>query len=212
MNDHKIKILVVDDHPLMREALQGLIETEPDLKVIGQASNGESAVEMAARMQPDVVVMDIIMPGIDGIEATRQIIKTCPGVHVLILTSSNDDTHVVAAMRAGAEGFLIKDAGRKEVIQGIREVAAGNIYLPADVARKLANAIQDETLLSKSGLTDRQKQILSCIGRGYTNQQISTELVLSEATVRVHIFNILQKLKLHDRSDLIAYASKMHMI
>lgn len=212
MNDHKIKILVVDDHPLMREALQGLIETEPDLKVIGQASNGESAVEMAARMQPDVVVMDIIMPGIDGIEATRQIIKTCPGVHVLILTSSNDDTHVAAAIRAGAEGFLIKDAGRKEVIQGIREVAAGNIYLPADVARKLANAIQDETLLSKSGLTDRQKQILSCIGRGYTNQQISTELVLSEATVRVHIFNILQKLKLHDRSDLIAYASKMHMI
>jgi len=207
-NEHRIRVLIVDDHPLMREALSGLVETEADMEVVGQAENGQVALLKVEEVRPDVVLMDVYMPVMDGITTTRKIHAEFPDSKVLILTSSNEDEKVAVALRAGAEGFLIKDSNRKEVIEGIRAVASGNKHLSPKVARKLANAMQMEDLNDQSALTSREIEVTERVGRGMNNRQIAEALFITESTVRVHIYNIMEKLKLHERSDLVDYAMK----
>jgi len=207
-SEQHIRVLIVDDHPLMREALAGLVETEADMRVVGQAENGQAALRQVEQEQPDVVLMDLYMPVMDGIKATQQIRALYPGTRVLILTSSNEDEKVAVALRSGADGYLLKDSDRVEVLAGIRDVARGKKHLSPEVARKLANAMQMENLNNQSSLTSREVEITERVGQGLNNRQIAEELYITESTVRVHIFNILEKLKLHDRRELLEYAQK----
>ncbi len=215
----KVRVLVVDDHPLMREALCAAIEVERDMEVAGEATNGQDAVEQTRALQPDVIVMDILMPGMDGLEAIKTIHKERPQIPILALTSSTEESHVLAAVRAGALGYLLKDTSREELLRGIREVSRGNEYLPSNVAVKLMRGVRQTSalppLLSNEAagerpverLTARQREVLELLGQGLSNREIAERLVVSEATVRSHIHSILGKLGLESRSQAVAYAA-----
>ena len=204
----KIKIVIVDDHPLMRDALRIAIDTEFDMEVVGEANNGADAIALCDRLNPDVVVMDILMPVMDGIEACRQLTSGPAKRKVLMITSSTQDDKVSAALRAGAAGFLMKDAGRDQVIHAIREIAQGNKHYPPEITAKLVKAISDERL--EKNLTEREHQIFELLGKGFTNREIAKELFISDTTVRVHIFNMMDKLKLGNRREVIQRAAGLH--
>ena len=203
----KIRVLIVDDHPLMREALGVTIEPEADIDTVGVAVNGLEAVELAVALKPDVVLMDLYMPVMDGIEATRQIKLADPSIYILIITSSNEDEKIIAAIRAGASGYLLKTASRDQILSGLREVSQGGYYVPAEIGAKLANALQSEQS-TPVALTVRENEVLTYVGQGLSNAEIASALVLSEGTVRVHISNIMAKLNLQSRAYLIVYAQK----
>lgn len=200
----KIKIVIVDDHPLMRDALRIAVDTEFDMEVVGEANNGADAIALCARLEPDVVVMDILMPVMDGIEACRQLTNGPAKRKVLMITSSTQDDKVSAALRAGAAGFLMKDAARDQVIHAIREIAQGNNYFLPEITAKLVKAISEERM--EKNLTEREQQIFQLLGKGYTNREIAKELFISDTTVRVHIFNMMDKLKLGNRREVIQRA------
>jgi NarL family two-component system response regulator LiaR len=203
----KIRILIVDDHPLMREALRDAIESEDDIEVAGEAVNGLQAVEMAAKLNPQLVLMDLFMPVMDGIEATRRLVHEFPGIKILVITSSNEDEKVIAAIRAGATGYILKDASRERILAGVCEVSQGSYFVPAEIGAKLANAVHAEQTPSDP-LTPREIEIMNYVGKGSSNAEIASTLVLSEGTVRVHISNIIGKLNLKNRSQLAIYAQK----
>ena len=207
-----IRVLVVDDHPMMREALCAALEAEPDLHVVGEATDGQQAVQHALELDPDVIVMDLYLPGKDGVSAIGEIVSHNSEARILVVTSSTEDEKVMAAVQAGAIGYLLKNAPRAEFIRGVREVARGNSFMPPEVAAKLAK----EMCRSHAGpgaldqpikpLTPREKEVLSLLGEGMSNQAIALFLSLSESTVRVHVYNILGKLGLEDRNQAIVYA------
>lgn len=203
----KINVLIVDDHPLMRDALRDAIETEDALQVIGEAINGSQAVQMSADLKPDVILMDLFMPVMDGIEATREILRINPDAKVLIITSSGEDKKVSAAVRAGAMGYLLKDASRDQILYGLKQVAQGKRFIPPEIGEKLARILyaEKEELIT---LTPREQEVLTLVGDGFSNSEIALSLCLSEATVRVHISNMLGKLELKNRSQVVAYAQK----
>ena len=207
-----IRVLVVDDHPMMREALGAALEAESDLEVIGEATNGQEAIQCAADLKPDVIVMDLYLPGKDGVSAISEIIAQNPEAHILVVTSSTEDEKVVAAIQAGAIGYLLKSAPRAEFVRGVREVAKGNAFMPPEVATKLTRemsrnrASADSESPLTSPLTPREEEVLALLGEGLSNQAIARTLSLSESTVRVHIYNILGKLGLEDRNQAIVYA------
>ena len=203
----KINVLIVDDHPLMRDALRDAVETEDALQVIGEAINGSQAVQMAADLKPDVILMDLYMPVMDGIEATREILRTNPDAKVLIITSSGEDKKVSAAVRAGAMGYLLKDASRDQILYGLKQVAQGKRFIPPEIGEKLARILyaEKEELIT---LTPREQEVLTLVGDGFSNSEIALSLCLSEATVRVHISNMLGTLELKNRSQVVAYAQK----
>lgn len=203
----KIRILIVDDHPLMREALRDAIESEDDIEVAGEAVNGLQAVDMAAKLKPQLVLMDLFMPVMDGIEATRRMVREFPGIKILVITSSNEDEKVIAAIRAGATGYILKDASRERILAGVREVSRGGYFVPPEIGAKLANAVHAEQSPSDP-LTPREIEIMNYVGKGSSNAEIASTLVLSEGTVRVHISNIIGKLNLQNRSQLAIYAQK----
>jgi NarL family two-component system response regulator LiaR len=211
----KIKVLIVDDHPLMREALHAAIEDEPDMEVVGEAGNGLEAVEQARLLKPDVIVMDLFMPGKDGLEAIAEIKGEDSDARILALTSSTDETKVVAAVQAGALGYLLKDARRDELLQGIREVSRGQAFLPPHLARKLMDGLRRgpprPTDPSPDLLTDREQEVLKLIGQGASNREIAETLYLSEGTVRTHVHHILDKLHLKNRNQVILYALRVGM-
>lgn len=211
--NQKIRILLVDDHPLMREALRAAIEDEEDMEVISEASNGQQAVEQAHTLQPDVIVMDLFMPGMDGMRAIATIHEQHPDLHILALTSSADETKIVEAVQSGALGYLLKDARRSEIIEAIREVSQGQSYLPPQLARKLLNGLRQQPkaghLPEQSALetlTPRELEVLKAIGGGASNREIAARLFLSEGTVRTHVHHILSKLELSNRNQAILYA------
>lgn len=205
-----IRILVADDHLLFRDGLRALIDSAPDCELAGEASTGAEAVNLAAELQPDVILMDVRMPGLDGIQATRQIVRTSPHIGILVLTMLEDDNSVFTAMRAGARGYLLKGASHDEVLRAIRAVAGGQaIFSPAIAARMMEffNTMRPAKVPDVfPELTDREREVLGLIAQGSNNSEIARELVISPKTVRNHITNILSKLQVADRAEAIIKA------
>jgi DNA-binding NarL/FixJ family response regulator len=208
-------VLVVDDQPLQRYGLRMLLDSVPETEVVGEAARGADAVRKAAELRPDVVLMDVRMPGMDGIEATRRIVATGDRSRVLVMTTFDLDEYVYAALRAGASGFLLKDARPEELLAGIRAVAVGDAVIAPALTRRLlyefarlvpprANGSDEEPKLSS--LTDREREILVAIGKGWTNGEIATRFVLSESTVKTHVGRVLSKIGARDRIQAVIFA------
>jgi DNA-binding NarL/FixJ family response regulator len=201
-----VKILLCDDHPLFRGGVRNLIQTTDDMEVIGEASTGEEAFDMALRLKPDVIVMDIRMPGLNGIEATKMIREKLPDMKILIVTMLKNDKSVFTAMQMGARGYVLKDAGEMELLQSIRMVAGGGAVFSSDIASRMMSYFslpskQEITNPALSELTSRELEVLEQIADGLTNSQIAARLYLSAKTVANHISNILNKLQVADRHE-----------
>lgn len=209
----RIRILIADDHPVYRYGLRALLSAEPDTNVIGEATSGEEVITLAARLQPDVVLMDLNMPGVNGIDATRSILATSPRAAILVITMFDDDDSVFAAMRAGARGYLLKGAEGEETIRAIRAVNAGEAIFSPSIARRLMQYFGAQRPASLSNdppifpeLTEREREVLGLIAQGYTNAAIAEKLVLSAKTVRNHVSNIFGKLQVASRAEAIIRA------
>jgi DNA-binding NarL/FixJ family response regulator len=213
-----IRVLVVDDQALVRAGFVKLLEPEPDLRVVGEAADGTEAVDTTARTRPDVVLMDIRMPRLDGIEATRRIRASSHAARVLVLTTYDLDEYVFEALKAGASGFLLKDAPADQLIAGIRIVAAGDALLAPPITRRLIEEFARRPTPPPEGpvelaeLTGREREILTLIARGLTNSEIANELVLGASTVKTHVGNILTKLGLRDRVQAVVLAYETGLI
>ncbi len=205
----RIRILIADDHPVFRFGLRVLLQGEPDMEVVGEATTGQEAVDMARELQPTVVLMDLNMPEFNGIQATRVIRSVNPDIAVLVVTMFDDDT-VFAAMRAGARGYLLKGAEGEETLRAVRAVASGEAIFSPSVAdrmiRYFAHAPVQPSQIAFPELTEREREVLSLIAQGLTNQAIADRLVLSEKTVRNHVSNIFAKLQVADRAEAIIRA------
>ncbi|WNV85898.1 response regulator transcription factor [Umezawaea sp. Da 62-37] len=204
-------VLIVDDHPLQRFGFRMLLDSNPDTEVLGEASRGTEAVRMAAELHPDVILMDVRMPGMDGIEATRRIVDTGGRSRVLILTTFDLDEYAHAALRAGASGFLLKDAHPEELLARIRAVAAGDAVIAPALTRRLLDTFTqhlepDDPVAEDSrlgALTAREHEILLAIGRGWTNGEIAERMFLSESTVKTHVGRVLAKIGARDRIQAV---------
>lgn len=214
----KIGVLLVDDHVVVRQGLRMFIEMQTDMQVLGEGSNGAEAVELSARLNPDVILLDLLMPQLDGVEATRRIMEDNPNAHVLILTSFGEDDKLFPAIRAGAQGYLLKDIQPTDLINAIRETYQGKVQLHPDIARRLMTAVANEPPVkvgkpaplpaALQDLTDRERDVLQLIACGLTNRQIAEKMVISEKTVKTHVSNILDKLELEDRTRAAIWALK----
>jgi NarL family two-component system response regulator LiaR len=200
--------LVVDDHAIVRRGIKALLATELGIELAGEARDGHEAVAETERLRPDVVLMDIVMPGMDGLEATRRIMASRPSTRVLVLTSFGGDDQVFPAIRAGALGYLLKDSRPQELVAAIRQVHSGESSLHPTVARRLLQELAPSAGADTDGepLTPREVQVLQLVAQGYTNRQIGEELSISEATVRTHMSKILGKLNLGSRTQAALYA------
>jgi DNA-binding NarL/FixJ family response regulator len=205
-----IRVLIADDHQLFRDGLKALLLSAPDTEVVGEAATGQEAVHLTAESQPDVVLMDLQMPDMSGIEATRRIAEASPGINVLMVTMFEDDQSVFAAMQAGARGYVLKGAKHDEMLRAIRAAASGEaIFSPAIAARMMSffsasrGTIPEETF---SDLTDREREILSLMARGDSNAEIARALTISVKTVRNHVSNIFNKLQVTDRAQAVIQA------
>jgi DNA-binding NarL/FixJ family response regulator len=213
-----IRVLVVDDQALVRAGFVKLLEPEPDLQVVGEAGDGSEAVDAAARTRPDVILMDIRMPRLDGIEATRRIRAGSRPARVLVLTTYDLDEYVFDALKAGASGFLLKDAPADQLVAGIRVIAAGDALLAPQVTKRLIEEFASRPTPPPDGpaelaeLTAREREILTLIARGLTNGEIASELVLGESTVKTHVGNILSKLGLRDRVQAVVLAYETGLV
>lgn len=205
-----IRVLIADDHPLFRDGLRALLESIPQAEMVGEAASGDEAVAQAAAIQPDVILMDIQMPGMSGIEATRRILQTRPDVGIMVLTMFDDDDSVFAAMRAGARGYILKGADQAEIVHAIEAIARGEALFGPAIAKRLVNFFAaprpDTSSLVFPDLTDREREILTMIAQGYNNTEIADVLVLSPKTVRNHVSNIFAKLQVADRAQAIVRA------
>jgi DNA-binding NarL/FixJ family response regulator len=206
----RLRVLVADDHPIVRDGLRLLLGSLADIEVVGEAATGTEAVAAAASVEPDVVVMDLHMPELNGIEATRRLVQAQPSVAVLVVTMFDDDDSVFAAMRAGARGYLLKDADQAEIVRAVRAVASGEaIFGPAVATRVLgyfAAAKPAYVIPAFPELTEREREVLELIAQGQSNTEITQRLVVSPKTVRNHISNIFAKLQVADRAQAIVRA------
>ncbi len=208
-NGKVIRILLADDHALFRQGLKSLLEAEGDFKVIGEAKDGREALRHALEAKPDVILMDIQMPGLDGVQATQEILREWPQARVVILTMYRQDAYVFEAVKAGARGYLLKDTDAKALIEAIRRVAAGEVLLDAELAGQIIQdfkAKREEAPGAHAELSEREVQILRLVAQGYTNLEIAAELSLSEKTVRNRLSEIFQKLHLNNRTQAALYA------
>ena len=203
-----VRVLVVDDHAIVRKGICALLATEDTIQVVGEASNGKEAVVQASALGPDVILMDIVMPEMDGLEAIRQIIEQQPETRILVLTSFASVDMVLPAIKAGALGYLLKDSGPEELVHAIDQVHCGNSSLHPTIARKLLEEIsQPSHGGSRIGsLTDRETTVLKLVAQGHSNREIARLLTVSEATVRTHVSHILAKLELSSRTQAALYA------
>lgn len=205
-----IRILVADDHNIVRKGIKVLLATEKDMQVVGEAENGLEAVEKAVSLEPDVVLMDIVMPGMDGIEATRKITAERPSTRILVLTSFAADDKVFPAVKAGALGYLLKDSTPQQLVEAIRQVARGEPSLEPSIARKvlqeLSNPGGGTGRQTSDPLTEREMDVLRLIAQGMSNREIAAKIFVAEWTVRSHVSNILGKLHLADRTQAALYA------
>ena len=208
INEEVISVLIVDDHTVVRDGLQALISAEPSMHVVAAVGDGIEAVEFAKKLNPDVILMDLVMPHMDGIQATIEIKKDNPDARILILTSFAEDHQVFAAIKSGATGYLMKDSSSEELIQAIRDIYKNKPVLQPEVAKRLMLDIrsQDDQTSQDKALTVREIEILEQVALGKTNQEIADVLFVSERTVRTHITNILAKLGLSNRTQAALYA------
>ena len=208
-----IRLLLVDDQRLMRDGLRTLLELEPDLQVAGEAENGEAALELYPQLSPDVVLMDIRMPVMDGVEATRRLRETWPEARVIILTTFDDDEYVFEGLRAGALGYLLKDVSSGELADAIRTVAAGGSMIEPSVARKVlaefARLAAPTPSKLVNPLSEREQDILRLVSQGLTNKEIAAKLYLAEGTVKNYLTSILQKIGVRDRTQAALRAREM---
>lgn len=203
----KITILIVDDHAVVRQGLRTFLELQADMALVGEADNGRTAVELAQRLAPDLVLMDLVMPQMDGIEAIRQIRAVSPKTQVLVLTSFTEDDKVFPAIKAGALGYLLKDVAPGELIKAVQAAAHGEAQLHPEIAKKLMGELAGKTgAATPDGLTERELEVLRLIARGLNNQEIAAALTISHKTVKTHVSNILSKLHLADRTQAAIYA------
>lgn len=208
-----IRVLVVDDHPIVRRGLCSEINLDPDMQAVGEAKDGLEAVEMARRLQPDVILMDAVMPVKDGIEATAEILGENPLAKVLILTSFTEDERMLSAIKAGALGYILKDRHPEEVLQAIRDTYDGKPYLNPSIARRLLRELPGPGSSTPDEiLTPREMEVLHWVARGAPNKAIARSLGVQEATVRAHVGNILGKLGLANRSQLVLYAVRKGLV
>ena len=211
------RILIADDQAMIRTGLRKIIETETDLEVVAEAADGSDAVAETMRLRPDIVLMDIRMPVLDGIEATRRITRTVPSTRVLILTTFGLDTYVFDSLRSGASGFMLKDAPPEELVAAVRIVAAGDALLAPAVTRSVVEEFargpaRPAEPQSLAALTPREREVLDLLARGLSNPEICSELVISEATAKTHVARILQKLDLRDRVQAVIYAYESGLV
>jgi DNA-binding NarL/FixJ family response regulator len=204
-----VRVLIADDHPLFREGMRGRLDRVADIAVVGEAASGDEAVELAHKLEPHIILMDIKMPGLNGIEATREILRASPRVGVLVLTMFEDDDSVFAAMRAGAKGYLLKDSGGEGVVHAIRAVASGEAVFGPGVAERIMGFFSAPRRAPQRAfpeLTEREEEILSLVAQGKSNREIARQLFVSLKTVRNHVSNILLKLQVADRAQAVIRA------
>jgi DNA-binding NarL/FixJ family response regulator len=213
----KTRILLVDDHGVVRKGLRFLLESEPDLEVVGEAADGCQAVEMAAELDPDVIVMDIGMPRLNGIDATTQIVRAHPHTAVVILSVHSDETYLVRTLSAGAKGYLLKDSAEEDLVRAIHSVSAGKPFFSPAIAKTMLDDYV--RMLQQSGvtdsyalLTDREKQVLQLLAQGKTNKDVAVLLDLSPYTVETHRTRIMQKLNLHNTAEIVLYAVRKKLV
>ena len=208
--ERTIRILIADDHAVVREGLRAVLGSEPDMEVVGEAATGKEVLERAAELRPDVILMDIQMPGINGIEASRRILDASPKVGVVVLTMFEDDASVFSAMRAGARGYVLKGAHPSEILKVLRAVAAGEAYFGPEIAQRLVDFFSTPKSASPAEafpeLTAREREILDLIARGHNNATIAARLFVSPKTVGNHISHIFTKLQVADRAQAIIRA------
>ena len=214
MPKSSIRILVADDHPVVREGLIAMLSTQADFEIVGEAAHGEEVVQKAKALRPDVVLLDLEMPKMDGVEALRQLRETAPEVRALVFTVFDTDERIIEAVRAGAQGYLLKGAPRSEVFKAIRIVSEGGSLLEpvvaATVLRHMSKA--DTPQHTREVLTPREREVLQCLGRGLTNKDIATALFISERTVKFHVSAILDKLGAGNRTEAVTLAAQRGLL
>ncbi len=213
----KIRVLLADDHTILRAGLKIMLNIQPDMEVIGEASDGKQAITEAQRLTPDVILMDITMPECNGIEATRQVKRLLPDTRVLVLTMHENEEYLFQVLRAGASGYILKEAADTELISAIRAVHAGRFYLSPSaqslmIGDYLLRVRTGEERDSYSALTEREREILKLVAEGYTNNQIAEQLFISPKTVDTHRTHIMDKLNLHSRAELVKYAMRRGLL
>jgi len=208
MTQTPISVLIADDHAIVRKGIRALLSTEADIQVIGEASDGAEAIAQTQALNPDVILMDLVMPKLDGIEATRQITANQPRARILVLTSFAADDKVFPAIKAGALGYLLKDSSPDELVQAIHQVHRGEPSLEPSIARKVLTELSQppKTPLTTEPLTEREVGVLRLVAQGQSNREIAEQLVITEMTVRTHVSNILSKLHLASRTQAALYA------
>ena len=206
----RIRVLIADDHTIVRTGVRLLLEAEPDIEVVGEAVNGEAAIAQAEALQPDVILMDIGMPGLNGLEATRQIKSRWPQIHILGLTMHRTEEYFFEMLKAGASGYILKAAETDELIRAVHAVARGEVFLYPALARQLLtdylSRVNEPELPGQPVLTSREKQIMHLLADGYGNKEIAEQLVVSPSTIHSHQSNLMKKLNLNSRHELIRYA------
>lgn len=208
----KLRILIADDHPMFRRGLHNAFESLPDMELIGEAASGEQAVDLALELQPDVILMDIGMPGLGGVEATRRILDATPHIRVLMLTMHENNDSLFAAMRAGARGYVLKGADQDEIVRAIRAAAGGELPLSPAIAQRVidyfAHPVPEAPPQAFPTLTAREREVLELVAQGLSNAEIARRFTLSDHTVRNHVSNIYAKLQVFDRAQAIVLARK----
>jgi NarL family two-component system response regulator LiaR len=205
----QITIIIVDDHKVVRQGVRAFMDTQPDIKVVGESGRGEEAVRLVSENAPDVVIVDLVMPGMDGVEVTRQVKQASPRTQVIVLTSYHQDEHIFPAIRAGALSYLLKDVGPAELAEAVRQAAAGEAVLHPRVAARVVQELhgaRQDTPNPFTELSDREMEVLRLIADGMSNADIAGQLIISEKTVKSHVSNILNKLHLADRTQAAVYA------
>jgi DNA-binding NarL/FixJ family response regulator len=213
-----VRIVIADDQSMVRAGFRSLLNEEPDIEVVGEAADGEQAVSAVRRFKPHVALMDIRMPGVDGIEATRRLVKGGSAARVLILTTFDLDQYVYEGLRAGASGFLLKDASPEQLIAAIHVVAEGDAVLAPSVTRRVVETFarlpdpQNEDPAAVASLTAREREVLKLLAKGLTNAEIAAQLIVSDATAKTHVRNLLTKLALRDRVQAVIYAYEAGLV
>jgi NarL family two-component system response regulator YdfI len=207
-----IRVLIADDHMVVREGLRAILEAAPDLTLVGEAADGLEAVRLAGELSPDVVLMDLRMPGVDGIEAIRQIKARYPAVEIVILTTYDDDEYIVRGLRAGARGYLLKDTGRQALFEVIRAAARGESLLSPAVVQKVVAHLAEPESVGVEGLSEREREVLALLTQGLANKEIATRLYITERTVKAHVSSIFNRLGVNSRTEAVAVALRSGLV